>query len=491
VVDVPRRDVLLAWDIKTQTIKEPLDREVEGSLANTLPSVPLFGAAGPGMGGMNVIAAAGGGTTPTDIFNSVNPSICPATGACGTVGQIYAGAFVAPNYQIDTPNPADGGDPVPGPWSAPLRPDKVGDAVISVTAFTPNTAIIEKPAGGWPVIIFGHGITRSRLDVFAVASQLTASGFAVITHDWVAHGDPRSPLGAGRAVQIDFDSPQCQGQPDPTDRDTGGITCYGGFFSSDLAASRDNFRQSALDTMSLVNSLETCTGGACGGDFDVDSARVGFLGQSLGGIIGTIVVAMSPDIKAAVFNVTGVGLSDVIESTQSKLLQCPLIDALILAGVIDGDLSDPGSGTGTCFGDDWKTDPRWVAFANTARWILDPADGVNYVDRLVGRAVFVQEVDEDETVPNVSTANLVQLLGTTAIEAAVYTGTPMPPNPTGAVLSGSRGPLHLRYLTVDTPAPNTYGHGSLLAPPGDSGAAGQLGTAQMQTDAITYLILSL
>ena len=45
----------------------------------------------------------------------------------------------------------------------------------------------------------------------------------------------------------------------------------------------------------------------------ISSGSIGYLGGSLGGIIGTVAVAMEPDINAAVLNAGGVGLVDVIE----------------------------------------------------------------------------------------------------------------------------------------------------------------------------------
>ena len=44
------------------------------------------------------------------------------------------------------------------------------------------------PAGGWPVLIFQHGITRNREDMFAVADSFGAGGFAVVAIDLPLHG---------------------------------------------------------------------------------------------------------------------------------------------------------------------------------------------------------------------------------------------------------------------------------------------------------------
>ena len=49
------------------------------------------------------------------------------------------------------------------------------------------------PAGGWPLVIFQHGINHQKEDVVAVAGTLTAAGFAVVAIDLPLHGELRFP----------------------------------------------------------------------------------------------------------------------------------------------------------------------------------------------------------------------------------------------------------------------------------------------------------
>ena len=44
------------------------------------------------------------------------------------------------------------------------------------------------PAAGWPVLIFQHGITRSREDMFGVADSFADAGFVVAAIDLPLHG---------------------------------------------------------------------------------------------------------------------------------------------------------------------------------------------------------------------------------------------------------------------------------------------------------------
>ena len=45
-----------------------------------------------------------------------------------------------------------------------------------------------KPAGGWPVVIFQHGITGNRSQALALADTMASIGFAVISMDLPLHG---------------------------------------------------------------------------------------------------------------------------------------------------------------------------------------------------------------------------------------------------------------------------------------------------------------
>jgi len=491
-VNVSRDDILLAWDFKTQTITDPLDLDVTGSLAANLPTTtPLLGMGGTP--GMNAIAA-GMGVPPFIEGVLGAPGACMQL-PCAAIGTVFSGAFASNNYLLDTPNPLTGGDPVPAQWPDPLAPAQNGIDPVTVSAILPAGS---PPPGGWPVVVFGHGFTRSRGDIFAIGSQLAAAGIATVSLDWVAHGDPT--LG-GRAIQVN-DQGLCAGTPDPTDTDTGGITCFAPSLSSNLAADRDYIRQSVLDTLALINALKLCSADTCGTGFNLDPNRIGYISQSLGSMIGSVVVPMSPDIKTAVLNVGGVGIIDIIENTRPGFL-CPLVDALIDAGVLSGDKSNLTAmpPTGLCLTDTWKTNPAWLEFANIARWIVDPADGANFADRLVGRPILLQEVVGDDTVSNGSTQTWAALLGLTPTAAAVATSPT--PAPTSAITGGVGSAHYVQYDTVPAnlgmgfPG-NAFWHFSLLGPPDDDPdtadideeVAGTLGLVQMQTDAVMHLCLN-
>lgn len=484
--DVTRDDILIAWAFKTQTEKAPLDTAASAGPASEIEATPF---AGLGGGLTNV------GDPTTFIDAQVGAGTCAQLGTCPAIGAIFAGAFASKNYQtsahVESPVETD----IPSTWDNPLTPATVNSpASLQVLAAIPATAM---PTNGYPVVVFAHGLTRSRGDILAIAGSLANAGIASIATDWPLHG--------ARAVQIYPTGSACQspsdtGEPDPTLS----AACFAPILTANLAATRDNFRQGAIDVLTLIASIKQCDAAepdASCGTFQIDPTRIGYMGQSLGSLIGTLPVAMSTDIKAAVMNVPSVSLTTILENTDTATIKCPLIDALINNGTIQGNVWQLPDGGGfnttdaTCLANATASDPLPVAatpayrsFAAAARWILDPADGVNFLDVLGAKiaggetAVLIQQVDGDTVIPNEATALMARFLGFTAPAIAA---TPDSGTPTASEEITSDAPaLYLNYVSSDDAV---YAHGSLLSPPAGSGLPGGLATRQMQVDAITFL----
>jgi hypothetical protein len=107
--------------------------------------------------------------------------------------------------------------------------------------------------------------------------------------------------------------------------------------------------------------------------------------------------------------------------------------------------------------------------------------------------VLVAEVVGDLVVPNSATDILGGALGLTPVAAQLAGAPPLEPTP-AAVMPGSSW---IRYANLDAdPATrfpgNAYAHGSLLSPATPSSSmlevSGQLGTARMQTDTVSFLL---
>ncbi len=159
------------------------------------------------------------------------------------------------------------------------------------------------PAGGWPVAIFGHGFGRSKLDVFLAAQGNAARGIATIAIDAVGHGGgPNSAIdvstangvtrvpGHGRAQDTNgdgamtfFETISAPAEPDP----------------KAAVQLRDGLRQTALDVAALTQALRRGVDVDGDGREDLSRSRIGYFGQSLGGIYGTIAYAASPRSSTA------------------------------------------------------------------------------------------------------------------------------------------------------------------------------------------------
>jgi hypothetical protein len=204
-----------------------------------------------------------------------------------------------------------------------------------------------------------------------------------------------------------------------------------------------------------------------------------------------MITATDPTIKAAVLNVAGVGWLDLLENTKTLAFSCPLVDALIDAGVLTGDKSNLAvtPATGLCTTNAWKAQPGYAQFGSIARWALDPGDGANYTKMLAARKFLLQEVVDDHVVPNITSDDMGALTGLAPMIADQFTGAEPA---SAAITTMPTATKWVRYPTLPAAGAfpgNNYAHGSLLAP-ATADVAGALGTGRMQTDAFTFLSIN-
>jgi hypothetical protein len=485
-----RDDLLLAWSFTTQTITDMFNPDVAGSPANAIlaESAPL-----------EVGAPAAGAGAPVSIeqaFAAALPGVpCESLG-CAAIGTLYAAGQASPAPTFTSSSYLTGDDcsqpaAATGAFDDPIAPARVCQRQLPVLAVVPSAP---PPATGYPTLIFAHGVGRSKEDLLPLAGTLAAAGIASVSVDALDHGV--------RAVQISTDpATGCdRAGADRPCTDVFGPTCapqcYAPLLSANLAVTRDHLRQTVLDHLALAHALAGCAApGACGA-LQVDPARIGFVGQSLGALVGGVSVAVTGDVSAGVLNVGGADWLQVLTETQTLGIRCPLVDALIAAGVIEGEAWNLGDNpNATCVGDAWKDDPGFRDFASAARWVLDPVDAVNFTRAYAAPGappVLVSEVVGDVLVPNAATATFADGLGLTPVDAAVAASPT--PEPTPAVLEP--GSVWVRYQNIAAnPAMmfpgNAYEHGSLLQPaeppPDAAEGSGELGTVQMRVDAVTFL----
>ena len=207
------------------------------------------------------------------------------------VGAIAFGQFQSPDYE-------NGAKFIPPIGTRTGVPAVQSTNTLQFTLILPSTPA---PPGGYPVVIFGHGFTDSKQGApIAVANTFAANGLATIAINVVGHGGgalgtltvnrtpPLQPLDVpdgGRGIDQDGN-----GTIDSTE----GVNAV-----APLIGNRDGLRQTVVDLMQLVRLIQT------GGVPGLSPSRIYYAGQSFGGIYGTILLGVEPDIRAGVPNVAG------------------------------------------------------------------------------------------------------------------------------------------------------------------------------------------
>lgn len=384
-----------------------------------------------------VAATAAAGTTTT-----VGPTgltiadVLDPDGSLGVaaIADVHVGTITLPYYSSLT-------DPINGYWQdatggdvtrySPV-PASNGDVTIPVMAVVPNAAAgfafgCAQPGGGWPVVVFQHGITQDRTNLLALGQALAAACHVGIAIDLPLHGitDDTNPFyvaGLERTFDLDLDG-------------TAGIDGSGTYFLNPLAllTTRDNFRQAAADIVVLGLSAGSID---LDGDMaaDLDGSDLHFVGHSMGGILGGIAMGVDTNIGSA-------SLMNAGASWQTMLVDSETIGAAVLAG-----LAEVGIFPGTQF---------FLEFLRNAQTVVDAGDPLNYAAAAAtNHPIHLVQVADDATVPNSATAIMASAMGLTTITGTTVDG------------AGVRGFVRI----------TEGGHGSFLDPT-DSLAA----TTEMQT----------
>lgn len=483
-----RADVLLAWAFDTQTIGDPLDPALEGSAAQQLVArvaAPVVGTPLAGDGAPLPVEA---------FFASALPGVpCSALG-CAAIGAIYAQSAISQAPTFTSASFLQGDDcsalgSRAGGFDDPILPGKVCERQLPGLVVVPRA-----PAGarGYPTVIFGHGLGRSKEDLLAIAGTLASAGIASVAIDWPDHGVRATRVSSDALIGCDGAGPgrPCAERFGPTCAPQ----CFAPILSADLPLARDHLRQGVFDQLALEAALQHCTeAGACGA-LHVDPDRFGYLGHSLGALIGGVSSALSTHFSGAALHAGGADWLQVVVESETDAIRCSLVDGLIAAGVVTGEAWNGGTNPqAACFGDAWKREPRFVEFAAAARWILDSVDPLNYAERYAasGRSVLVAEIAGDTVVANAATEKLGAALGLEPEPAATAIPTSSTPS-APAVASGSRWLLYTGSTAdADSGFPgNAYDHGSLLAPAapalGMVSGSGELGTLRLRLDTLGF-----
>jgi Pla-1/cef family extracellular lipase len=159
--------------------------------------------------------------------------------------------------------------------------NEAGTEVVKVLFTVPDESVIAiisaatggavpmqtKPAEGWPVVVFQHGIGQSKSNALLIASALAMAGYASAAIDHPLHGDRVITIGGESYTSDDY------------------------LNLLSLLTARDNTRQSIADIMAFrlaLNSIKDTTGLV-----DLNASEVHFVGQSLGAIFGIGATALA------------------------------------------------------------------------------------------------------------------------------------------------------------------------------------------------------
>jgi hypothetical protein len=277
------------------------------------------------------------------------------------------------------------------------------------------------PAGGWPVAIFGHGFTDSKNGApFAVAGTLARNGIATIAINVVGHGFGAGSTytvlrsGGATSVTLPAGGRGIDQDHNGTIDSTEGVSAVGAL---SLIGNRDGLRQTVVDIMQLVKELKAGIDVDGDGTPDLSTSRIYYSGQSFGGIYGTQLLGLEPDIRAGVPNVAG---GSIIEVARLGVFR-PLVGLALLTRTPSLYNAQPNA-SATNFNENMPlrnlplvvdTVPGAEAIANlidNTEWAQQAGNPAAYAPDIT-RPVIFQFARGDQTVPNPTTSAILRACG--------------------------------------------------------------------------------
>jgi hypothetical protein len=346
-------------------------------------------------------------TKTTGALNTVHL----ATPALVGVGTIAFGTFNSPDYEN-----SDEVIPAVGTLTGTPAVQSVNN--LQFTLFLPAGP---PPAGGWPVAVFGHGFTDSKNGApFAVAGTFARNGIATIAINVVGHGFGAGSTytvvrGGGAApVTLPAGGRGFDQNGNGTIDSTEGVSAVG---AQSLIGNRDGLRQTVIDIMQLVKNLKAGIDVDGNGTPDLSTSRIYYSGQSFGGIYGTQLLGLEPDIGAGVPNVAGGSISEVARLGVFR----PLV-GIALATRTPSLYNAVPNASFTNFNENVPlrdlplvvdTVPGAEAIANlldNTEWAQQAGNPAAYAPHIT-RPVIFQFARGDQTVPNPTTSAILRACG--------------------------------------------------------------------------------
>jgi hypothetical protein len=418
---LPRAQVTLAWAYTTQ------------STVSTMTALH------------DAVPAAGPAIAADSVFPVPVAAVAPAGLPVAALGMnLYMGTLELP-FALTGPG---GTMAPPALWSS-----QKALFFLTVPAASP-------PAGGWPVVMYGHGLTATRYQMIAIANALATGGRAALAVDEVWHGDRTTCTGSGVAIQAALMNPAATDDwacaspanpalPDPAvamcnaagrcvaragngaDCSAGGDAlcfslhqghcnsgaCEGATFATaadgtplinawnfidlaNLLATRDNFRHYPLDLTQLERVLKDTSATS------LSTQLQGVGGPALDGTqLGYLGVSLS-GFTGTLFaatdrNIPNIALNVTGSDQTEVLLTSPAFAAQRTQFLTA--LAGAGITPGT---------PEFDTFVAFTKTLFDAGDPQNYGLAAVNlgpstRKVFIQWIQGDQVVPNPTTNELV------------------------------------------------------------------------------------
>ena len=320
-------------------------------------------------------------------------------GIAGTA-QVYDGNISGMPQYMPQATPQDPTAVIRGTfaYSAPFVPEVNATVTLPLVATVPNaTSGCTEPTDGWPVVIYQHGITRVRTDLFVYGETLAMACYVGIAMDLPLHGvtetntsrNPFYKAGIERTFDVDIltESPDGNVTPGPD----GSIDSSGANYMNlaHIITTRDNLHQSTSDLLELQSAIGSATG------LHLNPDKIAFLSHSLGNIAATGYIATTSEVKAAVMMMPGQGVVQL------------LVNSPVFSPAINKGLESVGIETGSA---------KYQQFMLALQTLVDDADPANYSASIGASSVPILEIEAvgdgtegsgDQHIPNsVATAPL-------------------------------------------------------------------------------------
>lgn len=493
-------DLILAWPFTTQSTNKTLQRLNDSATAQNIVVFPsgqrseqLGAPAGADvwLGNLDVPyylrTPSTSTATQTIVSGFWNADVSKPDTSASFLGKVscqaFAGGATLPDGQTAQPSAST-------TLCYPL-PVAQSTETLPVLMTVPNGAGITKPANGWPVVIFQHGITGDRSQMLAIGPSLAAAGIVTIAIDLPLHGIVPTSSAAGLRmdgsnIPAPFQTNERTFDVNLVNNSTGAppadsaVDASGTHFINlpSLITSRDNLRQGVADLIHLTKSLGNIDMDNNPGTTDIDTSRIGFIGHSLGGIVGTTLAGVNSDISTVTLAMPGGGIAKLLDA--SKAFGPRISGGLASLGVTEG--SD-----------------AYESFMRFAQHLTDPGDPVNFASAAATKhPIHLIEVIGDTVVPNEAlstdcspldpcpasrpadkdrvtvsgflsgTSPLIELLGLTDVGAI-----DVPVGTADVRTSGTGLDIAVRFNQGD--------HGSILSP-----AASAAATQEMQRQTVNF-----